>query len=105
MSIYGALGKEKLSSCKGPGGFLNKAAVRLLTLDFVLAHPDGRYLEEETEQVPYFVHVRRISKKTLPVILIPRRTGVGTPSYFPEKFPMFLSTGSDGPLVNFTFIE
>lgn len=105
MSIYGALGKEKLSSCKGPGGFLNKAAVRLLTLDFVLAHPDGRYLEEETEQVSYFVQNRRISKETLPVRVILPRTGVETHRYFPEKFPMFLSTGSDGPLVNFTFIE
>jgi hypothetical protein len=103
--IYGALGKEKLPSCKGPGGFLNQATVRLLTLDFVLAHPDGRYLEEEAEKVSYFVQDRKISKETLPVRLFRRRPGVETRRYFPEKFPLFVSTGSDGPVINFTYIE
>jgi len=103
--IYGALGKEKLPSCKGPGGFLNQTAVRLLTLDFVLAHPDGRYLEEETQKVSYFVQERRISKETLPVRLFHRIPAIETRRYFPEKFPMFVSTGSEGPLVNFTYIE
>jgi hypothetical protein len=106
QGIYGALGKEKVPRCKpGPDSFIRRAAVKLLTLDFVLAHPEGRYLEDQTEKVSYFVVERQINKERLPVRLFRGRTGGETHRYFPERFPMFLSTGSDGPVINFTYIE
>ena len=103
--IYAAPGKEKLPSCKGPGGILDKAAVKLLTLDFVLAHPEGRYLEDEIEKVSYFVVEQGINQETFPVRLFCGKSGAETRRYFPEKFPMFLSTGASGPLINFTYME
>jgi len=105
LSIYGALGKEKLSACKPGPDLLVKAAVKLLTLDFVLTHLQGHYLEKETEKVSYFVEEQRINKETLPSRLF--RGGVGGESrrYFSEGFPIFLSTGSDERLINFAYIE
>jgi hypothetical protein len=105
QSIYGALGKEKLSPCKPGPDLIAKAAVKLLTLDFVLTHLEGHYLEKETEKVSYFVEEQQINKETLPSRLF--RGGVGGEScrYFSERFPIFLSSGSDGRLINFAYIE
>ena len=33
------------------------------------------------------------------------KSGAESRRYFPEKFPMFLSTGASGPLINFTYME
>src|SRR6266853_2864401 len=53
-SVCAALGKEN-SRHRKPGryGLLDKAPVRLLGLDFVLANLSREYLEEETDKVGY----------------------------------------------------
>jgi hypothetical protein len=105
-SLYAALGKEN-SRHRKPGryGLLDKAAVRLLGLDFVLAHLDRHYLEEEAKKVAYFTLERRISKETLPVKVFHGQNESETCRYFFEKFPIFLSGDADAPLTNFTYIE
>jgi hypothetical protein len=51
-SLYEALGKENSRNRKpGRYGMLDKASVRLLGLDFVLANLDSQYLEEEADKV------------------------------------------------------
>ncbi len=105
-SLYAALGKENSRHCKpGRYGLLDKAAVRLLGLDFVLAHLDRHYLEEEAEKVAYFTVERRISNETLPAKVFHGQNGSETCRYFFEKFPIFLSGNTDVPLANFTYIE
>ncbi len=105
-SLYATLGKEN-SRHRKPGryGLLDKAAVRLLGLDFVLAHLDRHYLEEEAKKVAYFTLERRISKEPLPVKVFHGQNGSETCRYFFEKFPIFLSADADASLVNFTYIE
>lgn len=105
-SLYAALGKENSRHRKpGPYGLLDKAAVRLLGLDFVLANPDRQYLEEEADKVDYLTVERRISKDVLPAKVFRGDKGSETCRYFFEKFPMFLSGDADTPLANFTYIE
>src|SRR6185312_15443808 len=66
-TVYGAIGKDN-SRHRRPGryGMLEKAGVRLLTLDFILANPDRQYLEEENDKVDYFIHHSSISSEILP---------------------------------------
>jgi hypothetical protein len=105
-SLYAALGKENSRHRKsGRYGLLDKAAVRLLGLDFVLAHMDRHYLEEEAEKVAYFTVERRLSNETLPAKVFHGQNGSETRRYFFEKFPIFLSEGATAPLASFAYIE
>lgn len=105
-TVYAALGKEN-SRHRKPGryGLLEKAAVRALGLDFVLAHRDRRYLEEEADRVAYFTHRKGIGAEALPMKSFPGQNGVETRRYFVEKFPVFLSGETSAPIANFTYIE
>lgn len=105
-TVYGAIGKDN-SRHRRPGryGMLEKAGVRLLTLDFVLGNPDRQYLEEENDKVDYFIHQRSLKTEILPVRVFPAAQGIETRHYFFENFPMFLSQADGLPVVNFTYIE
>jgi hypothetical protein len=105
-TVYAAIGKEN-SRHRRPGryGMLEKAGVRMLSLDFVLANPDGEYLEEENDKVDYFVRRQSIQVEILPVRVFPGAQGTETRRYFFENFPMFLSQTNGLPVVNFTYIE
>jgi hypothetical protein len=105
-TVYAALGREN-SRHRKPGryGLLEKAAVRVLELDFVLAHLDCQYLEEEVDKVTYFIEEKAVSAEKLPAKLFRGQTDVETRRYFVEKFPIFLSGDSAASLANFTYIE
>lgn len=105
-SVYGAIGKDN-SRHRRPGryGMLEKAGVRLLTLDFILANPDRQYLEEESDKVHYFIRQRSISAEILPVKVFPGAERKETRRYFFENFPIFLGLTDGSPVVNFTYIE
>jgi hypothetical protein len=105
-TVYKAIGKEN-SRHRRPGryGMLEKAGVRLLTLDFVLTNPDRQYFEEESDKADYFIRQRLISAEILPVKVFPGAQGKQTRRYFFENFPMFLSETDGLPVVNFTYIE
>src|ERR1043166_4771254 len=88
-TVYKAIGKEN-SRHRRPGryGMLEKAGVRLLTLDFVLTNPDRQYFEEESDKADYFIRQRLISAEILPVKVFPGAQGKQTRRYFFENFPM-----------------
>jgi hypothetical protein len=104
--LYALVEKEHSRNRKtGRYGLLDKAAVKLLSLDFVLANLDQRYLEEEADKVEYFTAKRQISRAALPAKVFHGQKGSETHRYFVEKFPMFLSGTANEQIVNFTYLE
>lgn len=105
-TVYGAIGKDN-SRHRRPGryGMLEKAGVRLLTLDFILANPDRQYLEEENDKVDYFIRQQSLKAEILPVKVFPGAEGKETRRYFFENFPIFLTRTDGSVVVNFTYIE
>jgi len=105
-TIYAALGNEN-SRHRKPGryGLLEKAAVRVLGLDFVLLHLNCQFLEEEGDKVSYFAEAKHVSADVLPAKLFRGQTGVQTRRYFVERFPIFISGDASALLTNFTYIE
>jgi hypothetical protein len=100
-TVYAALGNVN-SRHRKPGryGLLEKAAVRVLGLDFVLSHLDCQFLEEEADKVSYFAEAKHVSVDALPAKIFRGQTGAETRRYFVEKFPIFISA-----FANFTYIE
>jgi len=105
-TVYAALGDEN-SRHRKPGryGLLEKAAVRVLGLDFVLSHLNRQFLEDECDKVSYFAEAKHVSSDVLPAKIFRGQTGAETRRYFVEKFPIFLSGDASALLTNFTYIE
>ena len=65
---------------------------RLLGLDFVLAHPDYRYLATEREKLDYFSGTLGIQLSALPYKrYVSQKRPSTTTRYFVDKYPIFLS--------------
>ena len=65
---------------------------RLMTLDFVLGHPNPRYLATEREKLEYFSSVLGIPLQSLPFKRYVAVKGKSTTTrYFVDKYPVFLS--------------
>src|SRR5712692_8304105 len=82
---------------------------RLMGLDFVLAHPNYRYLATEREKVDYFSGTLGIALSALPY---KRYLSLKTPStttrYFVDKYPIFLRDMSPNevrPEACFCFVD
>jgi len=105
-TVYAALAKEN-SRHRRPGryGLLDKAPVRLLGLDFVLANLSRQYLEEEADKVDYLMRERRISQDILPAKVFHGDERSETRRYFFENFPVFVSEEGSLTVVNFTYVE
>jgi hypothetical protein len=105
-TVYAAIGKEN-SRHRRPGryGMLDKAPIRLLTLDFVLANLDRQYLEEEGDKVDYLVNQRAITADILPAKIYQGSQGKETRSYLFENFPVFVSQSDGQAIVNFVYME
>lgn len=105
-NLYASIKKEHSRNRRtGRYGLLDKASVKLLGLDFVLANLEQHYLEEEAHKVEYFTAKRQIGKATLPAKVFHGQNGSQTHRYFVEKFPMFLSDKANEEIVNFTYLE
>jgi hypothetical protein len=79
---------------------------RIGMLDFVLSHPDWRYLETEPEKVSFFCNQLKIPNHFLPSKLyLGQRTSQPTLRYFVDKFPMFLGDDASSPVVTFTYLQ
>jgi hypothetical protein len=77
-------------------------------LDFVLSHPQWKYLETEPEKVSFFCDQLKVPNHFLPSkIYHGQRTSQPTVRYFVDKFPMFLSNeaSSPSPVVTFTYLQ
>src|SRR5579859_380382 len=104
-SLYAAVGKENSRNRKvGRYGLLDKPSIRILTLDFILAHAQERYLEEEADKVEYLTKNENISVDVIPSHTFVGKNGSQTRRHFIERFPVFVSDRA-GSSVAFTYIE
>jgi hypothetical protein len=81
---------------------------RIGMLDFVLSHPQWKYLETEPEKVSFFCDQLKVPIQFLPSkIYQGRRASEPTLRYFVDKFPMFLGSGASpsSPVVTFTYFH
>ena len=77
--------------------------LRLMGLDFILGHPEHRYLTTQEEKLAYFFEQRGIHPQTLPSRFF-RSNGTVTTRYFPDAFPQFVD-GAAPPAVSFVYVD
>ncbi len=79
---------------------------RIGMLDFVLSHPQCKYLETESEKLSYFCNQLKVPNHFLPSkIYHGQKTSQPTVHYFVDKFPMFFGTDASSPVVTFTYLQ
>ena len=103
--LYDAIDRENLRNRRRHSKELIQT--RLLILDFVLAHPDERYLETEAEKVAYFHDTLGLGLSCLPSrIYKGLRSNSITKRYFIDRFPVLLLGANNKlslpPVVTFT---
>ena len=99
--VYQAIERENLQTRKHEVEYVK---TRLVALDFVLAHPEHRYLETEAEKVSFFERECKLDRALLPVKPYRRgRGGEATPRHFVDHFPMFLNQAS--AVLTFTYVD
>jgi hypothetical protein len=99
--IYAAIGQAKIRNRRDQQPATIR--VRLMALDFVLAHPECEFLTTEEEKLAYLVHTQRINPDVVPArsFCIKGRHLIRR---FADEFPMFLS--EDQPYcVSFCYID
>jgi hypothetical protein len=79
---------------------------RIGMLDFVLSHPQWKYLETEPEKVCFFCNQLKVPTHFLPSkIYHGQRTSQPTVRYFVDKYPMFFCNDTSSPVVTFTYLQ
>ena len=79
---------------------------RIGMLDFVLSHPQWKYLETEPDKVSFFCDRLNVPNHFLPSkIYHGQRITQPTVRYFVDKFPMFLSSDASSIVVTFTYLQ
>jgi hypothetical protein len=79
---------------------------RIGMLDYVLSHPQWKYLETEPEKVSYFCNQLKVPNHFLPSkIYHGQKTSQPTVRYFVDKFPMFVAIDAPSPVVTFTYLQ
>ena len=102
--VYQAIERENLRTRKKHE--LEYVKTRLVALDFVLGHPQDRYLETEAQKVAFFENECNVGRETLPVKQYrARKSAEVTPRHCVDRFPMFVNPGSSPPVVTFTYID
>jgi len=77
---------------------------RLMTLDFVLAHPDNLYFATEREKVQHLCDERGIDHEALPAKVLRVRDGdSSTRRCFLDRFPLFTPPGAED--LTFCYID
>ena len=102
--IYSAVGKENVRNRrKHEFPFIQ---TRLLALNFILTNQQHEYFETEEDKVRYFTGTLGIEQQFLPAKLyLGMRNHEITTRYFVDKFPMFLASTTDSPIITFTYIS
>lgn len=111
QGLYDMLGRNGLRHCRRHT--LDQIRTRLMILDFVLAHPQHRYIETEAEKVDYFHRILAISMEFFPKRRFRKPSDDGPiRHYFLDGFPIFLPRdGGSGDLpglasaVTFTYCD
>jgi hypothetical protein len=104
--LYGQIGRENLRNRREHE--FEYIQRRIGILDFVLSHPQCKWLETEPEKVTYFCNQLKIPSHFLPAkIYCGKKTSQPTVRYFVDRFPMFLDsdTSAFSPVVTFTYLQ
>src|SRR5262249_50926730 len=105
--FYAAIGEEDNRNRRERPPFAIKN--RLMGLDYVLAHPDKRYLATEREKVEYFTITLGIAIAALPTKRFTSEKSRGTTDrYFVDKYPIFVQqagTENGSAAVSFCYID
>jgi hypothetical protein len=82
---------------------------KLMGLDFVLAHPQHRYLATEDEKLDFFCSTLGLGQDCLFARDYPSRHTMGPQRtrYFVDRFPIFVTSAAAnvGPLVSFCYVD
>ncbi len=100
-AIYGALGEEDNRNRREHQP--STVRLRLMGLDFILEHPEHRYLGTQPEKLAYFFEQRGIDAQALPARFF-RSNGTVTTRYFPDGFPQFVAS-TNPPSVSFVYVD
>ena len=100
-AVYEALGDEDNRNRREHQS--STVRLRLMGLDFIIEHPEYRYLATQQEKLSYFFEQRGIDAQALPARLF-RSNGTVTTRYFPDGFPQFVN-GGNPPVVSFVYID
>jgi len=104
--LYQAIGATDNRNRRPRPSFQIRA--KLMTLDFVLAHPEARFLTTERERVQFFTGELRIPLTALPTkhYVSKKSQQSKTARYFVDKNPIFLSSGEGAaPVVSFVYVD
>jgi hypothetical protein len=99
--IYEALGEEDNRNRREHQP--STVRLRLMALDFILEHPNHRYLTTQQEKLSYFFEQRGIDPQTLPSRFF-RSNGTVTTRYFPDGFPQFVDAAAP-PAMSFVYVD
>src|SRR5262249_46509112 len=80
---------------------------KIMSLDFVLEHPDYTFLMNGREKMDFFTRTREIATDNLPIKLYASHYGhPPAAKHFVEGFPIFLVMPPEGPSVpHFCFVD
>jgi hypothetical protein len=80
---------------------------QLMILDYVLDHPDTRFLPRPSDKLRFFGDTLRLSRELLPQKVFSGAGQSTTPSYFAEPYPVAVLPGFAGqhPLISFAFVD
>ncbi len=104
--VYKALRIENSRNRRSHQPFVLKT--KLMTLDFILSHPEAQFLGSESERVALFTDVLKLPKTILPVkFYASKGRGSRTARYFVDRNPIFIRAAAEGaaPAVGFAFID
>jgi len=105
-TLYGQIEKGNLRNRRKHS--FEYIRTRLVLLDFILANPEGEYLETEQDKVTFFCEKLSVAKEFLPGRLYEGGPGSRpTLRYFVDKFPLFVAAPLPGapPVVTLSFVD
>ena len=102
--VYNAIGRDNIRTRRRHQ--LDYIKTRLVTLDFILEHPDFPYLETESEKVPFFAELLKVSAEVLPCKLYcSSKSREATARYFVDRYPIYADSLSSPTVVTFTYAD
>jgi hypothetical protein len=102
--VYNAIGRDNLRTRRRHQ--LDYIKTRLVTLDFVLEHPDYPYLETESEKVPFFAEVLKVPADVLPrKLYCSSKSDEARARYFVDRYPIYADSLSSPTVVTFTYAD
>jgi hypothetical protein len=104
--FYSTLGIENSRNRRAHAPFVLKT--KLMTLDFVLSHPEAQFMTTEGERIELFTDILKLSRTVLPAKFYTSKSRASrTVRYFVDKNPVFLSSAAEdaAPVVSFAYID